>query len=190
VRPLYAFIVQTVDGYFEGANGEFDWPNVDDEFNEFAIDQLDRTDMLLFGKRTYEGMAAFWPTDEALESDPAVAKRMNEIPKIVFSTTLDNADWQNTRLVRDGVAATVEALKDEAGQDLAIFGSLDLTANFLRMGLIDELRLMIHPIILGAGHSVFGALSGERVPVTLTDSHVFESGNVMLNYRPAAREEA
>ena len=81
MRPIYAFIVQTVDGYYEGPNGEFDWPNVDDEFNEFAVAQLEATDMLLFGRKTYEGMASFWPTEAALTADPVVAKLMNEHPQ-------------------------------------------------------------------------------------------------------------
>jgi dihydrofolate reductase len=187
VRPIYAFIVQTVDGYYEGPNGEFDWPNVDDEFNEFAVAQLEATDMLLFGRRTYEGMASFWPTEAALASDPVVARLMNEIPKIVFSTTLTAADWNNTRLVRENVVNEVTQLKQQPGKQLAIFGSIDLTANFVKLGLVDELRIMVHPIILGAGHSLLAGI-GTRVPVTLTDTQVFKSGNVMLNYRVDANE--
>ena len=185
MRPIYAFIVQTVDGYYEGPNGEFDWPNVDDEFNEFAVAQLEATDMLLFGRKTYEGMASFWPTEAALTADPVVAKLMNGIPKVVFSTTLATADWNNTRLVRENVVDEVHKLKQQPGRELAIFGSIELTANFVKLGLIDELRIMVHPIILGAGHSLLAGI-GTRVPVTLTDTKVFESGNVMLHYRPSA----
>jgi dihydrofolate reductase len=183
VRSIYAFIVQTVDGYYEGPNGEFDWPNVDDEFNEFAVEQVNNTDMLLFGRKTYEGMASYWPTDAAVAEDPLVAPLMNDIPKVVFSTTLDRAEWGNTRLVRDNVAEEVRELKDQPGKQLAIFGSPELTANLLRLGLVDELRIMIHPIILGAGHSLLQTLD-ERVPVELVDSRIFASGNVLLNYRP------
>ena len=86
-------MVVTLDGYYEGPNGEFDWPNVDDEFNEFAISQLNDIDTLVFGRVTYEGMASYWPTPEAREGDPAVADRMNTVPKVVLSTTLDKADW-------------------------------------------------------------------------------------------------
>jgi dihydrofolate reductase len=183
VRPIYAFIVQTVDGYYEGLNGEFDWPNVDDEFNEFAIAQVNDTDMLLFGRKTYEGMAGYWPTDAAVAEDPLVAPLMNDIPKVVFSTTLETADWNNTRLVRNNVVEEVRELKDQPGKQLAIFGSSELTANLLQLGLVDELRIMIHPIILGAGHSLLRTL-GDRVPVELVDSRIFASGNVLLNYRP------
>jgi dihydrofolate reductase len=129
-------------------------------------------------------MASYWPTEEALADDPVVAKLMNAIPKVVFSTTLAGADWNNTRLVRENVVDEVNQLKQRPGKDLAIFGSVELTANFLKLGLIDELRIMVHPIILGAGHSLLAGI-GTRVPVTLTGTKVFESGNVMLHYRPS-----
>jgi dihydrofolate reductase len=187
VRPIYAFIVQTVDGYYEGPNGEFDWPNVDDEFNEFAVAQLEATDTLLFGRKTYEGMASFWPTEAALAADPVVASLMNNIPKVVFSKTLTSADWNNTRLVREHVVEEVNQLKEQPGKELAIFGSIELTANFVKLGLVEELRIMVHPIILGAGHSLLAGI-GTRVPVTLTDAKVFKSGSVMLSYRVDANE--
>ena len=183
VSKLCAFIVQTVDGYYEGPNAEFDWPNVDDEFNEFAIGQIDALDTLLFGRVTYAGMAAYWPSEDAGRDSPIVAARMNEIPKVVFSTTLDHADWTNTRLVRDNVADEVRKLKAASGRDIGIFGSVDLTRNLLEMGLVDELRIMIHPIILGAGHSLLHGLRA-RVPVKLVDSRIFASGNVLLTYAP------
>jgi dihydrofolate reductase len=183
VRKLVSFMVVTLDGYYEGPNGEFDWPNVDDEFNEFAISQINDIDTLLFGRATYEGMASYWPTPEATEGDPAVAGRMNAIPKIVFSSSLDTADWQNTELVKDGVAETITELKRQPGKDLALFGSPTLTASLIEQGLVDELRVMVHPILLGAGKSLFAALS-RRVPVELQRTIVFHSGNVMLVYRP------
>jgi dihydrofolate reductase len=176
-------MVMTLDGYYEGPNGEFDWPNVDDEFNEFAISQIDDIDTLLFGRATYEGMASYWPTPAAVEDDPEVARRMNSIPKIVFSGTLDGADWQNTRLVKDGAAETIAELKQQPGKALAFFGSPTLTASLIEEGLVDELRVMVQPILLGAGKSLFGALS-RRVPVELQRTTVFHSGNVLLVYRP------
>ncbi|HMG26188.1 MAG TPA: dihydrofolate reductase family protein [Acidimicrobiia bacterium] len=183
MRKLLSFMVVTLDGYYEGPDGEFDWPNVDDEFNEFAISQINDIDTLLFGRATYEGMAEYWPTPAAVEGDPAVAGLMNTIPKIVFSGSLDRADWQNTRLVKDGVAETIAELKEQPGKDLALFGSPTLTASLIEQGLVDELRVMVHPILLSAGKSLFGALA-RRVPVELQRTTVFHSGNVMLVYRP------
>jgi dihydrofolate reductase len=183
MRKLISFMVVTLDGYYEGPNGEFDWPNVDEEFYEFSISQLDDIDTLLFGRVTYEGMASYWPTPAALDSDPAVAERMNSIPKIVFSTTLDTADWQNTTLVKGNVVETVSKLKQQPGKYLAVFGSPELTVSLLQEGLVDELRVMVNPILLGAGKSLFRTLSG-RVPLELRQTTTFSSGNVLLTYRP------
>lgn len=184
MRKLFSFMVVTLDGYYEGPDGEFDWPNVDDEFNEFAVSQLDDIDTLLFGRATYENMASYWPTPEAREDDPAaIADRMNSIRKIVFSRTLDKADWQNTRLVKDGASETISELERQPGKDLAIFGSPTLTASLIEQGLVDELRVMVHPILLGAGKSLFGTLT-RRVPVELQRTTIFHSGNVLLVYRP------
>jgi dihydrofolate reductase len=186
MRKLLSFMVVTLDGYYEGPDGEFDWPNVDDEFNDFAVSQINDIDTLLFGRTTYEGMASYWPTPAALEGDPVVADLMNTIPKVVFSSTLDTADWQNSRLVKENVAEAIAELKQQPGKDLAIFGSPTLTASLIEEGLVDELRVMVHPILLGDGKSLFSALH-RRVPVKLERTTVFRSGNVLLHYRPLAR---
>lgn len=184
MRKLISFMVVTLDGYYEGPNGEFDWPNVDDEFNEFAISQLNDIDTLLFGRVTYEGMASYWPTPAALEDDPAVAERMNSIDKVVFSSTLDTADWENTTLIKEKAVDAITELKRQPGRYLAIFGSPNLTASLLKHGLIDELRVMVNPILLGAGKSLFKTLK-DRVPLELRQTTTFSSGNVLLTYRPA-----
>jgi dihydrofolate reductase len=184
VRKLLSFMVVTLDGYYEGPNGEFDWPNVDDQFNEFAISQLNDIDTLVFGRVTYEGMASYWPTPAAVEGNPAVADRMNSIPKIVFSATLDTTDWENTTLIKGNVADAITELKQQPGKALAMFGSPHLTVSLLEQGLVDELRVMVQPILLGAGKSLFAGLN-HRVPVTLETTTTFSSGNVLLSYRPA-----
>ena len=184
MRKLVSFMVVTLDGYTEGPNGEFDWPNVDDEFNEFAVSQLNDIDTLLFGRVTYEGMASYWPTPAANEDDPAVAGTMNSIPKVVFSATLDKADWENTTLIKGNVADAISELKQQPGKYLAVFGSSDFTVSLLEQGLVDELRVMVHPILLGAGKSLFTGLRN-RVPLKLETTTTFSSGNVLLSYRPA-----
>ena len=110
MRRILAFLVVTVDGYYEGPKGEFDWPVVDDEFNEFGLEQLDEIDTLLFGRVTYEGMAGYWPTPAARQDDPEVAELMNGLPKVVVSTTLASADWANSRLVKENVAEEIAKL--------------------------------------------------------------------------------
>ena len=165
-RKLISFMVVTLDGFYAGPDDEFDWPNVDDDFNDFAISQINDIETLLFGRVTYEGMAAFWPTPEALEADPVVAARMNGIDKIVFSKTLAAADWEHTTLVAGDAVATIEELKRRPGKNLALFGSPTLTASLLDAGVIDEVRVMVNPILLGAGKSLYQGLA-TRIPLAL-----------------------
>jgi dihydrofolate reductase len=180
---LFAFLVTTADGYYEGPNQEFDWPVVDDEFNQFAIEQLEEIDTLVFGRTTYEGMASYWPTPLAEQNDPMVASKMNGLSKIVVSTTLQNPTWANTRLINQNVAEEIARLKRQPGKALAIFGSSDLTVRLMKLGLIDELRIMVHPVILGAGKSVFRT-ADQRFGLKLLNVKQFDSGNVMLYYQP------
>jgi dihydrofolate reductase len=183
MRKIFTFLVATADGYYEGPNQEFDFWNIDEEFDDFSVEQLDEVDTLVFGRATYEGMAAHWPTPAAEEDDPRVAARMNSISKIVVSRTLDRADWTNTRLINS--AEELATIKQQPGKDMAIFGSSDLTVSLLRMGLLDELRIMVHPVILGAGKSLFRT-ADERIRLKLERSRPFKSGNVLLYYEPAA----
>jgi dihydrofolate reductase len=185
-RKLISFMVVTLDGYYEGPNGEFDFWNIDDEFNEFSISQLNDIDTLVFGRVTYEGMAGYWPTPAGQQDNPAIAERMNTIEKVVFSTTLERVDWQNTTLVRGDAAAAIKDLKQQPGKLLALFGSPSLTVNLLDQSVVDELRVMVHPILLGAGNSLFRTLN-DHVRLQLMQTTTFRSGNVLLTYRPAAR---
>ncbi len=126
MRKVFLFNMVTLDGFFEGPHQDISWHNVDEEFNEFAIAQLKEVSTLLFGRVTYEVMANYWPTEIAKENDPAVAELMNSLPKIVFSKTLDKAEWDNTRLVKENIPEEVSKLKQESGKDIAIFGSSNL----------------------------------------------------------------
>jgi dihydrofolate reductase len=189
MRKLIAFIITTVDGYFEGPNREFDWPNIDAEFVEFSVSQLDEIGILIFGRTTYEGMAAYWPTEAAKAAIPAIAERMNRLPKIVVSTSLRDPGWAGSEVLGEDVGRRIAELKHGNGKHLAILGSAALTAVLLEQGLIDELRVMVHPILLGAGHSLLAGLH-RRVPLALARSTVFASGSVLLCYRPAAESPA
>jgi len=183
MRKIFSFMGTTVDGYYEGPNQEFDWPNADEEFDEFAAKQLDEVDTLVLGRVTYEGMAAYWRTPAGEEDDPRVAARMNSTSKIVVSRTLDKAEWANTRVIND--AEELATLKQQPGKDMAILGSSDLTVSLLQIGLVDELRIMVNPVVLGAGKSLFRT-AGERISLELLKSRPFSSGNVLLYYRPSA----
>lgn len=183
MRRIFAFLVSSVDGYYEGPNQEFDWPVVDEEFNRFAIEQLGEVDTLVFGRKTYEGMASYWPTPTAQRDDPEVAARMNGLDKIVVSTTLEEATWANTQLIRDDAAGELAKLKERPGKDMVVMGSSNLTVSLLRAGLVDELRIMVMPVVLGDGHSLFRTAE-ERISLKLVGVKAFDSGNVWLTYRP------
>jgi dihydrofolate reductase len=182
VRKIIVFNLVSLDGFFEGTKpGDIEWHRVDEEFNDFALEQLATAGGIIFGRVTYEGMASFWPSPLALEIDPQIAEVMNSIPKFVFSTTLDTADWHNTRLIKDDVANHVKILKAQPGKDLFIFGSADLTASFLSLGLIDELRIMVNPVLLGAGNPLFRDIQ-DKVELKLIQTRTFKNGNVLLYY--------
>jgi dihydrofolate reductase len=173
----------TLDGYFEGPNHEIDWHNVDGEFNEFAIEQTGAVDMLLFGRVTYQLMASYWPTPDAIKNDPIVADLMNRLPKIVFSRTLEKVEWNNTRLVKDHVAEEIVKLKQQPGKDLALFGSANLMSTLTQLDLIDEHRIMVNPVILGGGNPLFKR-TNDTLSLKLVKTRVFGNGNVLLCYQP------
>ncbi len=174
----------TLDGFFAGPNGEIDWHHVDEEFNEFAIAQLNSAGGLVFGRVTYQLMAGYWPTDSARRDDPVVAAKMNAIPKIVFSRTLDRAEWTNTRLVKGNIEGEISKLKQQAGKDWLLFGSANLASTLANLGLIDEYRVMVNPVILGNGKPLFQGVK-EKLNLKLTDTRTFQNGNVLLCYQLA-----
>lgn len=171
----------TLDGFIAGPNGELDWFRADDEFLDYARALCRSIGAILFGRRTYQMMAAYWPTDEAAENDPIVAERMNNLPKVVVSKTLSKPTWTNSRLVSDRVLEHVAELKETAEGDIAIFGSGELVSRLLPHGLIDEMRLFVHPILLGRGRPEFSVLTSE-VELNLASARPFKSGVVQLVY--------
>ncbi len=180
---LFVFNMVTLDGFFEGPDHGIDWHNVDEEFNRFAIEQLDTIGVIVFGRVTYLGMASYWPTPLASEDDPVVAGLMNRMPKIVLSRTLDKAEWNNTRLIKNNAAEEIARLKQQSAKDLAIFGSANLAASLQNLGLVDEYRLMLNPIVLGGGTPLFQSIN-QPLKLKLIKTRVFSSGNVLLYYQP------
>jgi dihydrofolate reductase len=178
----------TLDGFFEGPNHELDWHNVDAEFNEFAINQLNEIGVLMFGRVTYQIMASYWPTPDAIKDDPIVTGKMNSMAKIVFSKTLEKAEWNNTRLVRKGAPEEILKLKQHPGKDIAIFGSSDLAVTLIPHGLIDEYRIMVNPVVLGSGKPLFKGING-KLSLKLLETKTFKSGNVLLYYQDDKNKE-
>ena len=183
MKTLFSFNMITLDGFFEGSSKwDLSWHNVDDEINEFSIAQLNEIGTLLFGRVTYEGMASYWSSPDALKDDPIVAGLMNRIPKIVFSKTLAKAEWENTKLVGDNVVEEISRLKKQSDKDVALFGSASLMSELMRMDLIDEHRVMVNPVILGSGNPLFQ--TKDKLLLKLLKTKTFNNGNVLLYYAP------
>lgn len=173
----------SLDGYVETPDHSLAWTTVDEELHSWFNDQLRQLDASLYGRRMYELMAAYWPTAEA---DPAATPAMrdfariwNAMPKVVFSSTLDQVEW-NSRLVRGDVGEELARLRREFDGDLDV-GGATLAASFIRRGLVDEYRLVIHPVVLGAGTPFFPPVESP-IPLRLTESHRFSSGVVYMGY--------
>ena len=186
MRKLVAFNNVTLDGYFADVNGDMSWAHRDDpEWNTFVAGNAKGGGELLFGRITYELMASYWPSRSALEHDPVVAERMNNLRKVVFSRTLDEVSWNNTRLVKGDMAAEIRKMKTEPGDDMTILGSGSIVSQLAQERLIDELQIVVHPVVLGKGRSMFDGVR-EKLRLTLTATRAFGNGNVLLCYGPTA----
>lgn len=183
MRRIVVAMSISLDGCFEGPGGDLSWHRVDDELHQHFNDELREMSAFLDGRRTYELMASFWPT---ADQDPANDAPMREfagiwrdMPKIVYSRTLERADW-NTTVVREVVPEEVRALKEQPGGDMAL-GGAELAAAFARHGLVDEWRLYVVPVVLGAGRPLFPP--GARLDLDLITERRFGNGVVELRYR-------
>ncbi len=185
MRRLVVFNQLSVDGYFTDAHGDMSWAKegADDEFNRFTTERARGGGVLLFGRVTYELMEAFWPTPEAARLLPEVARQMNALPKVVFSRTMRAAGWSNTTLVKDDLVGAVRRMKAQRGPGMAIMGSGAIVSQLAGTGLIDAYELIVNPVALGAGRTIFDGIRA-RVDLELTESRVFENGKVFLNYVP------
>ncbi len=181
---LIVYNAVSLDGYFTGPNGDLSWGHSPDaEWQGFVEDNAKGGGQLLFGRITYEMMRSFWPTPQAANSYPIVAERMNNLPKVVFSRTLEKATWNNTTLVKDDLAGEVRKLKRGSGPHLVIMGSGSIVSQLAQQGLIDEYQLVLCPVVLGKGRTMFDGLS-EKVALKLTKTRAFRNGNVLLCYEP------
>lgn len=179
MRKIFLFMMVTLDGYFEGPDHDISWHNVDDEFDTFANKQIDEVGTLVFGHRTYELMADFWPTEEGMEAAPETARRMNAWQKIVFSRQPLKPDWESTTAYTD--INVLKDIKQQPGKPIAVFGSSDLGVSLLAEGLLDEVRVMVNPVVLGEGTALFAGID-KRTTFRLKDSRAFKNGNVLHSY--------
>ena len=181
---IYYAMNVSLDGFIEDAQGSLDWSDPDEELHRHFNELEQSTDILLYGRRLYETMAAFWPTAEQDLSLPEYileyARIWNAKPKVVFSKTLTEVGW-NSRLVREDLAGEIERLKAQPWKTLGV-GGAGLAASLMALGLIDEYGVYIHPVLLGGGKPMFPALQ-EKIDLQLVETHSFGSGVVLLNYQ-------
>ena len=187
MRKVIYIISVSLDGFIEAADGDLSWSFPDAELHQHFNDLEAETGTALYGRGLYENMSAFWPTAGQDPSAPAVEVEYARIwkakPKVVFSKTLKEVGW-NSRLVSGDAAEEVRRLKAQPGKDMTV-GGAGLAASLLGLGLVDECRLYVHPVVLGSGKPAFGGLHG-RVDLVLVEAYTFGSGVVRLTYRPAA----
>jgi dihydrofolate reductase len=186
MRKLAVFNNVTLDGYFVTMNGDMSWAHKQDaEWNAFVQANASGGGELLFGRITYEMMASYWPTPHAIKNFPVVAEGMNNLPKAVFSRTLDRASWSNTKLVKGDLAAEVRKMKKQPGKDMVILGSGSIVSQLAQEGLIDEYQVVVNPIVLGKGRTMFDGVK-DKLTLKLTKTRPFANGSVVLCYEPAA----
>ncbi|MET9124920.1 MULTISPECIES: dihydrofolate reductase family protein [unclassified Streptomyces] len=183
MRKIVLMMSVSLDGYIEGPDHEIGWHRVDEELHRHFNEEISRFGALLDGRVTHELMAAYWPTaDQDPASTPTEAEFAGiwrDIPKIVYSRTLERSDW-NTTVVREVVPEEVRALKEEPGGDLGL-GGADLAATFLRHDLVDELRIYVHPVLIGGGTPLFPK-ADTLTALRLTGTRTFGNGVVLLRY--------
>jgi len=184
MRKLAVFNNISLDGYFTDRHGDMSWAHIgadDPKFRAFVAGNAKGGGELLFGRKTYELMASYWPTPMAARNDSVVAERMNALPKVVFSRTLHQAAWRNTKLVKRGLAAQVRKMKAAPGPGMVILGSGSIVAQLTQEGLIDEFQLVLNPVILGGGRTMFDGLR-EKPSLALQAMRRFANGKVFLSY--------
>jgi dihydrofolate reductase len=184
MRKLLVFNNVTLDGFIADVNGDMSWAHSQDpEWQAFIAENAKGESQMLFGRKTYDLMASFWPTPQAIQAMPGVAETMNKSPKVVFSRSLDKATWSNTTLVKGDPAAEVRRLKNEPGPGMVIFGSGTIVSLLAQEGLIDEFQIVVIPVVLGQGKSMFTGIK-HKLPLKLIKTRIFGNGNVLLCYEP------
>jgi dihydrofolate reductase len=204
MRRIVMWNQVTADGYFAGPDGNLDWVVPDEEFDREVAEAIDRSgtgpeaDTILFGRRTYEQFETFWPhaLDSPTVSKPhcaggvspamrAMAVMLNEATKLVFSRTLNEVTWRNSHLRRELDPHEIEALKEQPGKDIRVFGSGSLVSQLTQHGLIDEYQFVVMPVLIGGGLNLLTGLS-KSLRVDLLEAKEYPSGKIMLRYAPAA----
>ena len=173
----------TLNGYYKDENDDISWHTHGGEESEYSEEMLESDNILLFGRKTYENMVSFWPTQIAKELFPKVAEGMNAAEKIVFSNSLTNINWENTKVLNGDIISQITGLKKTEGKDMAILGSGKIVSLFSDHRLIDEYQIMIDPVVIEKGTSFFENIKSS-LNLKLTSFNTFTSGVVLLKYKP------
>lgn len=191
MRKILVFNLVTLDGYFAGEDGNIDWHNVDDEFNAFALEQTASFGGIIFGRTTYKIFEDFWPKamdDETMSpEDRKVGHIIDDAQKFVFSKSMKSVSWKNTTLYSEIHPEEIKKWKEMDGGDLVILGSGSIVTQFANLGLIDEYRILVNPILLGKGKSFWNGMERTQ-SLTLTNTRVFKNGNVLLTYNSSEKK--
>ena len=186
MRKIIYWVHTSIDGYIAGPEGEFDWPAVGPELFGYSETMNEQVDTLMYGRVVWDMMAAYWPTADA---DPetthdharAFAPFWRQTPKIVVSRTLDRADW-DARVIGNNLAEQVAELKRQPGKDILLTGGAQVAASLAGLGLLDDYRIVVHPVVLGGGPRLFMEPK-DRIDMTLVDSRTFDAKTVLLRYQ-------
>lgn len=184
MRKITSFQFITLNGYYKGSNEDISWHKHEQEEGEFSSESLKSENILLFGRITFEMMANFWPSPMAYENFPLVAEGMNKAEKIVFSNTLKEVAWKNTRIINENIMEKIQRIKQSEGKDMTILGSGSIAGQFADAGLIDAYQIMIDPVAIGKGTPLFKNIRNQ-LDLKLTGTRTFKSGVVLLSYEPS-----
>jgi len=188
MRKLVLFLHASLDGYVEGPNGEMDigWVSYDTDLERHAKEILSTADTVIWGRGTYQMMHGYWPSvpsnPSASQHERDHAEWIDKTEKIVFSTTLEKVDWNNSRLVNKNIEKEIRHLKQQPGKDMVILGSPRLAHHFMRLDLIDEYKITVSPVLIGKGLPLFQGLN-EKINLKLIENKTFDSGAIGLVYQ-------
>ncbi|MEJ6980424.1 dihydrofolate reductase family protein [Pedobacter sp. P351] len=184
MRKITSFQFITLNGYYKDINNGIAWHKHGREEGEYSAESLKSDNILLFGRTTYEMMASFWPTPAAYEGFPVVAEGMNKAEKIVFSKTMQKASWNNSRIISGNITDKIKKIKQTNGKNMTLLGSGSILTQFADARLIDRYQIMIDPVAIGKGASLFEDMQ-KPLDLNLTDTRTFKSGAILLCYDPA-----
>lgn len=184
MRKINSFTFTTLNGFYKGPDEDISWHMQDRGADEdkYSMNLMKSDNILLFGRRTYEMMVKWWASDEAKRSMPEFTEIMNTADKVVFSSTMKHADWENTKVISGDLIVEAKKMKQEAQKDMTILGSGSIIAQLAEYNLIDEYKILIDPLVIGKGTPLFNDIK-EQVDLELISGRTFKSGSVLLKYR-------